>query len=309
MRVYLAATQDIYSGSADVEVHRLLTSYLGKADAKIPNALLHSGFDSGKPGAPTDWCVDSGAHHWISKFFKTGGRDPVEKVEAHMENLCNFIRQTVAAGRPPTWTVEMDLQDIYGIDLIQEWREKYWYPLEEETGVRVCYVMHGSDTDDTWKEMLAHPSMNLLGMSIVAGQPLERWVKRGFEAYEEGKPVHGFACVKAARMKVIPFWSVDSTSWGAGSMFGTVSSFNARIGKVQEGHAGRRTYRKDPKAALGKLLKTRGRVRTRDVLGTSAGGSLSRLYQNAAIEYAKMERFYNSYWKAKGIDWQKQLKE
>jgi hypothetical protein len=308
MRVYLAATQDIYSGSADVEVHRLLTSYLGKADDKIPNALAHAGFYSGKPDAPTDWCVDSGAHHWISKFFKTGTRDPVEKIEAHMENLCNYIRN-LDAELQPTWTVEMDLQDIYGIDLINEWREKYWYPLEVETGVRVCYVMHGSDSDDTWQEMLAHPSMNLLGMSIVSGQPLGRWIKRGFEAYEACKPVHGFACVKAKRMAVIPFWSVDSTSWGAGSMFGTVSSFNARIGKVQEGHAGRRTYRKDPKEAIGKLLKTRGRVQVRDVLGTSAGGSLSRLYQNAANEYAKMERYYNSYWKAKGIDWQKQLKE
>jgi hypothetical protein len=100
---------------------------------------------------------------------------------------------------------------------------------------------------------------------------------------------------------------VDSTSWGAGSLFGTVHSFDAQRGMILGKSAGRTLLRTDSSKAVGNLMAAGGRVHLRDLMGVKAGGSLSRMYQEAAKVHEKFEAWYTSFWRAKGIDWEKQL--
>lgn len=297
MRIYLASTEDLYRGRAAVTVRRLLLSYWGK-ESRFDVSWEHC-------GKPADWCIDSGAHFFISAYLKKGALVPVEEVEEHIHKYVSWMKE---ADNKPTWAVEMDLQDLYGIDLIEKWRWEIWKPFEKETGIKVVYNHHITESLDRWQEMLDDPGMTRLALSIPRNKDLRIYGAKVYEAYEAGKPVHGFAQVRKRSMRVIPFYSVDSTSWGAGALFGTVHSFNSQHGLNKTAAAGRSVFKKNPRKAMAALLKsTKGKVRAKDMLGVEAGGSLSRLYQNASDSYMEMEDWYTAYWKVKGVDWDAKL--
>jgi len=299
MRIYLASTEDMYRGRAQVDVRRLLLSYWG-AESRYDVALQHT-------GSPEDWCIDSGAHFFISAYLKKGALVPTEEVEAHIQRYQDYMRGLAVK---PAWAVEMDLQDLYGMEVVTRWREELWKPFEKETGIPIVYNHHITEPLETWQDMLDDPDMNRLALSIPRVPDLRPYGVKVFEAYEAGKPVHGFAQVRQRSMRVIPFFSVDSTSWGAGALFGTVHRFDSGLGKNKTTSAGRSMFRKDPKKAMaGLLASTRGKVRAKDMLGVKAGGSLSRLYQNASDAYKDMEDWYTAYWSVKGIDWEKRLEQ
>lgn len=291
MRIYLVSTEDLYRGRAQVHVRRLLISYWGKED-RFDVALRCA-------DSPEDWCVDSGAHFYISAFFKHGRKLPVSVVEEHVDRMLRWLRRLE---RKPRWVVEMDLQDIYGVEQIMRWREDVWKPFERETGIRVCYNQHIQDPLELWPQLVADPDVRYLALSVPKNKDLVPYARMVYLAYEAGVPVHGFAQVKEHRLRAIPFASVDSTSWGSGSLFGSVHSFEK--GKNKTRGAGRSVWRDDPNKALAALTMTGGRVRMRDVLGVKAGGSLSRVYQNAADAFDKMESWYTAYWRVKGVDWE-----
>lgn len=297
MRVYLAATEDIYRQRAQVKVQRLLLSFYGSEER-----LLHALHDC----APEDWCIDSGAHFFLGAHFKHDKRPPVADVEAHIVRYTDFLRRLPSK---PAFAVEMDLQELYGIDLINEWREDIWAPFEEETGIPVLYAWHTMDGKHGFKDMVANPDIRLMGLSNLRATPVPQLTKLVSYAYHHGIPVHGFAAVRGRILKQVPFFSVDSTSWGSVSLFGVVRSFDPIKGVMKTGAAGRGVFKRDKKACAAAVIKAgRGKIHISDTLGVNAGGDLSRTYQFAADQYVSFEEWYNAYWKCKGVDWDAKLK-
>ena len=80
--------------------------------------------------------IDSGAF----TFFKDPqyAKKSVEWWEKYLKNYIKFIqehRNYIFA------CVELDIDSIVGSEQVEEWRKKYFYPLEE-SGVRVIYLYH-----------------------------------------------------------------------------------------------------------------------------------------------------------------------
>jgi len=297
MKVYLAATEDLYRDRVKVNVQRLLISYMG-TEPRLDVGLKAA-------GSPWDWCIDSGAHFFLSALFKHGKKPPIAEAEEH---LASYLAYLEALPVKPRFAVELDLQDLYGCDQIDKWREDWLFPFQERTGITFAFCWHAIDGLKRWKEtFMDDPRVRYVGFSALYNMPLEKGAQFALQSYEAGKPIHGFACVRERFLKVVPFYSVDSTSWGAGSLFGTVHGFDAMRGTIIGKDAGRGALRKNQNRAIGNLMISGGRVHLRDLMGVKAGGSLSRMYQEAADVHVKFEQWYTAYWRARGIDWEKQL--
>jgi len=301
MKVYLAATEDLYRARVAVQVQRLLISYMG-AEPRLEAGLKAASV----PLPPTDWCIDSGAHFFLSALYKHGRKPPVKEAEEHLLKYLTYLEAHTANGHP-RFAVELDLQDLYGTEQIQKWREDYFFPFQARTGITVAFCWHAVDGLKVWDAMLADPRVRYVGFSALYKMPLEHGAQFALQAYKAGKPIHGFACVRERFLKVVPFYSVDSTSWGAGSLFGTVHKFDPMRGTIVGKDAGRSAMRKNQAKAVGNLLTSKGRVHLRDLMGRDAGGDLSRMYQEAARVHEQFEQWYTAYWRAKGINWEKRL--
>lgn len=307
MRVYLAATAALYVAETErkelvCNVDRLLVSFV--SSTWTAERLMRA---VNRTEAP-DFCVDSGAHVWLSKFFKTGERPPVEKVEAHLRG---FLAAVESLPRKPSFVVELDLQRIYGMELIERWRHELWRPFEKRTGIRVCYVWHVTDGEDQWEGFLADPEVNYLGLGSGGSIPIDQRARLVHAAYKAGKPVHGFASVNGDWIKQVPYYSVDSTSWAAGTFFGTVPIFNPSTGVVQQLGVGRNTFKAKPRLAAGRLVRAgKGKIKF-DTLTESDGKKqdFSAYYQHAAENYRRFEQWYTAYWRIRGVDWEARLAE
>jgi hypothetical protein len=207
----------------------------------------------------------------------------------------------------PRFAVELDLQDLYGIAQVQKWRDDILFPFQQRTGIAVCCVWHIIDGEAAWYALLKDPRVRYLGLGGTRNIEHATMLRLVTAAYDAGIPVHGFAAIRAKLLRAVPFFSVDSTSWGAGSLFGTVHSFDAQRGMITGKSAGRTLLRTNPSKAVGNLMASGGRVRLSDLMGVKAGGSLSRMYQEAAQVHEKFEAWYTAYWRAKNVDWEKRL--
>jgi len=299
VRIYLSATEDLYKPSgAAVRMRHLLVSYAvtRNAQSRFNTALAQA-------GDPHSYVIDSGAHLYISQYFKHGRIDERAVPEKHMREFMTVCR---TLERRPAFVVEMDLQDLYGLPVVEQWREELCIPFEHETGIPVCYVWHGNDGRRGWDALLRDDRKRVLG---IGGKIISKGGLSGgdaqamvLDAYAAGKAVHGFAQVKTDVMRTVPFSSVDSTSWGSAAIYGSTSVFDAASGTVRKRYAGRRDFALHPDKAMGVLLTTGGRVRRDDM--QNAAGTV-KVYQEAVNAYDQQEQFFTAWWLAKGVDWSK----
>lgn len=296
MKVYLAATEDLYRARVQVKVKRLLISYFG-AEPRLAEGLKSA-------LNPEDWCIDSGAHFFLSALFKHNRKPPVQEAEEH---LVKYLAYLEAMPTKPRFAVELDLQDLYGVQQIEKWRDDLLFPFQKRTGIDIAIAWHLIDGEAAWVSWLKKPEVRYLGLGGTRNISHPAMLRLVLSAFEAGKPVHGFAAIRAKLLKEVPFYSVDSTSWGAGSLFGTVHSFDAQRGMIIGKSAGRSLLRTNPSKAVGNLMGAGGRIHLRDLMGVGVGGSLSRMYQEAALVHEKFEQWYTAYWRARGIDWEKQI--
>jgi hypothetical protein len=307
VRIFLAATEDLYRVREDrrvsLVIRDLLLSFNGKA-GRIDRAYAAA-------GPPTTYCVDSGAHFFLSDWFKHGVKPPPAEVEAFQVKLLTELRALPA---PPLFVVEMDLQDLYGGRVVQDWRERIWQPAAAGLGAAVCYVWHSVDGEQSWYDLLANPAVRWLGVggriAFNGGKgeiDADRLRRMVFDAYRAGKPVHGFAKVKDRVMRHIPFASVDATSWGSGALYGTHTAFNPITGRLTHAAVGRTAQRRNRDAAIGALaIRTRGRLGVGHYTGSdqnTATASISAVYQETAHAYEAYAKWITAWWEARGVDW------
>jgi len=310
MRVYLAAPTDFYqpkqSREGRARLRHVLLSFVVRswgAD-KFQNVLANT--------QPTHgFCVDSGAHTWMSLYHKTHVKPPMAAVEAAIEKFSENLRTLVAGGDRPRFMVDLDVQKIYGLPTINAWRRDIWQPLEKELETPVCYVWHPADGEARWTELLDAPEVRYLGMgSSFSLMPISEWARLVRRAYAAGKPVHGFAKIHSRYLREIPFYSVDSVSWAGGPFFGYVSKFDAVSGKMRQLKVGDRSLQEDGNAAvLSRLAKAAGGKIPISLIrrGSGHGKDYTAFYTNAIEQYARFEEWHTAYWIRRGIDWEGRL--
>lgn len=170
--------------------------------------------------------IDSGAFTFFNdEQYANKTNDWWEK---YIKNYVSFIRKH----REYIFAcVELDIDTIVGEEQAQEWREKYFYPLEEE-GINVIYVFHTDKDFDYLKKMCREHSY--VGFSYKELQnaldknDIDNFVKTFFSIAEQYKTkVHGFAITGNKMLLNFPFFTADSTSYLTGSQFCDIHYFEA----------------------------------------------------------------------------------
>lgn len=169
--------------------------------------------------------IDSGAFTFFkdTKFHSK----PLEWWEKYIENYVDFIKthkENIFA------CVELDIDSIVGSEKVDEWREKYFYPLEEE-GVKVIYLYH-LDKDLQHFESLCRRHSYVGFSYIELKNTLETQDERDYlvqEIFNIAKKyktaIHGFAITGNRLLLSYPFFSADSTSYLIGAQFGKITFF------------------------------------------------------------------------------------
>lgn len=170
--------------------------------------------------------VDSGVHTFLKKEDEYR-KKPIEYWEKYLEEYTAYAR----SNRDFVFAIiELDLVDFVGTAKIEEWREKYFKPLEEE-GIQVIYVWHETEGQARWEEMCK--KYNYISFSLQGDRApdMGTCIKMVNTAKRYGTRVHGLAATGMDSMQKIPFYTVDSTTWLVGTQFGEVNYFDGRTMK------------------------------------------------------------------------------
>jgi len=101
----------------------------------------------------------------------------------------------------------------------------------ERMGVRVLPVFHVGTPWPVLEELCARYDYVALGGMVphaTNADAVMRWLVQCFKvARKTGTVFHGFGQTNLRTMAALPFYSVDSSSWGAGARFGTLSLWDA----------------------------------------------------------------------------------
>jgi len=167
--------------------------------------------------------VDSGAHSFFSESDTIHTASIVKKKiktkqspEAYFEDYKKWL---VFNYDNFDYFVELDIGELVGQEKVLRWREE----LKELGLYNKCItvyhpkVMSGAD----WLATLDDSQSKYVALEGVRGGcwtlPYFKLIK---ECYDRGIKVHGFAMTKNDVYYSYPFYSVDSSSWKSGSLYG-----------------------------------------------------------------------------------------
>lgn len=206
-----------FKGCYDMGVRDFLMSYHYLQKSKIP---MHKKYE----GLGIKFFIDSGAH--------TYQNDPkyqeytVEHWEQHIKKYLAWVeknREFIFA------IANCDFENLVGGDVVLEWNEKFFEPFMLRTGIPVCFVWH-QDSGRTWEQYcqrypyVGFSSVNTNGESI----EMQEYVNILKVAEKHNALVHGFGMTRTSMLPQLPFYSVDSTSWKAGFMYGQLGYWNGK---------------------------------------------------------------------------------
>lgn len=181
--------------------------------------------------------LDSGAFTYAVQF-----RERSHQLPPYQTYIQRYFQYIDEYGAPYCRITEPDLDGIRGFDevtpdTVDEWRE---YMLERWPDLNIMPVWHGWRGPRAWAEYVADNRIRCLAIGRNGGPPgLNR--RMVMAAHQLGKPVHGFAQTRInTTMKVIPWDSVDSTSWLMGQKYGTLYIFrNNKFITLSKEHGGK----------------------------------------------------------------------
>lgn len=166
--------------------------------------------------------IDSGAHtfHANEEEYK---QKPMEYWEKYLDKYTKFVKEN----KDYIFScVELDIGNIVGFDVVDQWRQKYFMPLKEH-GVMVCYVWHTFDGKNHWEEMCR--DYDYVGFSLMNSNITEAEIMKMINiARRYGAFTHGFAITRVDLMSRVPFFTGDSTTWLVGTQYGELNWFDGR---------------------------------------------------------------------------------
>ena len=122
---------------------------------------------------------------------------------------------------------DLDLQAMFGIELITEWRRKFFEPFMLETGIPVCFVWHTCDGNEGWVKLCQR--YPYVSVSMTSDKHELADLNHKFIIAEKyGAVVQGMGSTRTSLLPQFPFYSVDSTSWKAGMRYGLLSVWDGK---------------------------------------------------------------------------------
>lgn len=108
--------------------------------------------------------------------------------------------------------------------------------IEEVHGLSPIPVVHvGAPMSTVGQLCERYPYVAVGGMVGKKGPELERWIVSTFvEAQRWGTLLHGFGQTRQTMIAKLPWYSVDSSSWGKGHRWGKIAWWNASKSKLEE---------------------------------------------------------------------------
>lgn len=239
--------------------------------------------------------IDSGAFSYLaaSGLVSTGsqrggnaGKFP--EVRQFFSDYLQWLRKWYAHF---DYFVEMDLQEVYGPELIEEFRDEIRKSGMDE---KCIYTFHSGDSWETLDRLISSSPSRYIGLQgIRLGQKPLDYLKVIRMCYEAKVKVHGFAFTKDRLLSWLPFYSVDSSSWVNGARFGCVTHFHG-MGLSQ--------FRNSKTVTLEELDR-RGLPRKTHPSLVGPGARFLRLKQ-AEIEYLKFQEYVTRLWESRGVVWE-----
>jgi len=252
-----------------------------------PQALLRT-----QPGEST--IVDSGAHtffgqsglsvHKHTSTKEAGNVDLGHYHQAYMEFFkINFPRFD--------YFVELDVADVYGIDVVRTMRADY-----KEAGLweKCITAFHRTNGADDYSWMLDNAESGYVALQgLRVNEPMLPYVAMIKRAYDRGIKVHGFALLNQPVLEGAPFYSIDCTSWLISQQYRRIIQFRRGVLKqtsfLSQGVAARKT---------GPYARGRHPHKFRSI-ENQLSISLAAIRQ--------FEHYVTDLWCKRGVDWDAQI--
>lgn len=150
--------------------------------------------------------LDSGAFTFINAAQR--GKQSMD-LAAFREFADSYVETMKDHGKDWDWIVEMDVDDVFGVEVAREYRER----LREVVGDRLLPVWHETTGYEEWTKLLKEFPYVGIGSNEERKIKLtqERILVR--EAHSQGVIVHRFGTSSPAFMRSVPYDTCDSTGW------------------------------------------------------------------------------------------------
>ena len=178
------------------------------------------------------YMLDSGAHTLQTSMGKAPYNTwKLVDFENYLQGYATYLQKNASTVYA---AVELDVaysinvatgrngSDPYGDSVVESWRKNVFLPLQRK-GMSIIYVWHKSQGHSGWEDLCAnYPYVGLPGeMSKKDDFNVHMAVAKRYLTR-----VHGFAATKQSDFRDHQWFSIDSTTWKAGEIYGTLPVWN-----------------------------------------------------------------------------------
>lgn len=173
--------------------------------------------------------VDSGAHTFKSD---KENRAHWEKASSYDEYINEYVQFCYDYSNDIYCCVNIDMDNWVGVDVVDKWNDKYFRPLNKATNVifNVDSKVNRLGVKDHSGGLIRlkeyAKDFDYIGVNRKIANNYANIVAK--EAKINKCKVHGFAVTSLNILKSNPFFSVDSTSWLMGDIFGTSNTYDGK---------------------------------------------------------------------------------
>lgn len=201
----------------DAGVHDILISYhyirkQARYRELIPEICSRGGY----------FMTDSGVFSLYAEMAKKGIPPEATKPDYWVPYMEEYLQWVWDNLDKVYVCANMDLDNIVGRDVVDQWNEKYFHPLEKRTNV--IYLAH-KDRQGIYGDKEGMKRLHEYCRAYDYVGVNNWWQKDVGKVYAVAKRygvrIHGFALTGIKDLTTFPFFSHDSTSWLSGAKFGT----------------------------------------------------------------------------------------
>lgn len=172
--------------------------------------------------------VDSGAF-----TYTTDAKYADRSIEEWEKHIQKYLRWADRNKDHIFAIANLDIEGLVGAEQVNKWNREYFEPFMLETGVPVCFVYHEGLTGSTWEQYCQrYPYVGFSSINT-NGEQLDMNAYREYlrTAEKYGSMVHGFGMTKIKELAELPYYTVDSTTWKVGMMYGKLIIFDGKTVK------------------------------------------------------------------------------
>ena len=210
-----------FNGCYDMGVRNFLMSFHYLQNSKEPLSVRL------KDHEDIRLFIDSGAYtYWCDPKY---AEKTVDFWEKHLQNYLKWAEKN----KDHIFAIaSFDYENLVGGEKVLEWNEKYLEPFMLRTGIPVCFVWHENSARDWEYYCKRYPyvgfsSTNTNGEIL----SMQDYLDKLQIAEKHDTLVHGFGMTRTSMLPQLPYYTVDSTSWKMGFMYGQLAFWNGK--KVQ----------------------------------------------------------------------------